>query len=211
METPNDIEEKQDFLRREIIDQNYDPNDFLCFLQNATHQDEIDLNNYTIDDLKNLCIEFKSQKSPGTPINLNVDTSEPKIEKTQEDIFDNKSAAPVANQFDNGNSNMFPSISIDDNIYDNIVVNNEDNNDVNKQENISENIETKDNSEIKDNVIIKDYIDKKERINNNLIKKEKEIEKNKKAIVNILEEIQCLGPEKSKLSDISNITVTLSL
>lgn len=53
------IEEKQDFLRSEIIDQGYDGNQFAAFLEEQ--KGVVDLENLDFNELKYICSEFKSR------------------------------------------------------------------------------------------------------------------------------------------------------
>lgn len=53
MENP-DVEEttrKQEFLRSEILDKNYDPNEFISFLKAAKGEEGGELDNWTLEDL----------------------------------------------------------------------------------------------------------------------------------------------------------------
>ena len=51
---------KQSYLRKEILDNNYDAQSFLDFLITKKGEKASDINNWTIDELKTVVIEFKN-------------------------------------------------------------------------------------------------------------------------------------------------------
>ena len=53
-------EQKQLFLRKEILEQNYDPQNFINFLTSKKGETAADINNWTLEELKKVVIEFKS-------------------------------------------------------------------------------------------------------------------------------------------------------
>ena len=57
----NDIDTKQEYLRKEILDSNYDADDFLKFLMNKKDLDEIDLNDWSLAELKQTVEEYKNK------------------------------------------------------------------------------------------------------------------------------------------------------
>ena len=61
MET-NDIEYKQNYLRTEIIEKQYDPDEFSKFLSEEKENIGLDLNNWTFEELKNAVSKFKTIK-----------------------------------------------------------------------------------------------------------------------------------------------------
>jgi hypothetical protein len=61
MET-NNIEYKQNYLRTEIIEQQYDPEEFSKFLSEEKEDIGLDLNNWTFEELKNVVSKFKTMK-----------------------------------------------------------------------------------------------------------------------------------------------------
>jgi len=84
-----DLESKQLYLREEIIDQGYDPSDFNLFMCNIRQEENIDLNNWTFEELKNVVSNYKeSQASKGK-------------EKEEEKVDNNNNEI----QNDNNNSN----------------------------------------------------------------------------------------------------------
>ena len=59
----SDLETKQQYLRSEIIDQGYDPNDFSAFMGTIRGEDALDLDKWTFDDLQTVVAQFKAQYS----------------------------------------------------------------------------------------------------------------------------------------------------
>ena len=53
-------EEKQNYLRDNILDKGYNPNDFIFFLKTKKGEDGADLSNWTMEDLKNIVADFTS-------------------------------------------------------------------------------------------------------------------------------------------------------
>ena len=58
-----DLERKQSYLREEIIDQGYDPSDFNLFMCNIRKEENIDLNNWTFEELQNVVINYKESQT----------------------------------------------------------------------------------------------------------------------------------------------------
>ena len=63
-EDDNEIEEKQKYLRNEIMNQNYDTNKFSDYISNLK-ENGVDLNNWTLEELKKVVSEFKNQENNG--------------------------------------------------------------------------------------------------------------------------------------------------
>ena len=61
----DDIEYKQNFLRTQIIDEGYEPEEFSKFLSDEKGDIGLDLNNWKFEDLKNSVIKFKSGRRRG--------------------------------------------------------------------------------------------------------------------------------------------------
>ena len=53
-----DIEQKQNYLINEIMNQNYDPEKFSYYISNLK-ENGTDLNNWTLEELKEIVISFK--------------------------------------------------------------------------------------------------------------------------------------------------------
>jgi hypothetical protein len=66
-------EKKQQFLREEILDKNYDPQLFINFLIAKKGETAADINNWTLDELNSIVIEFK--KSQNNNISLKKEPS----------------------------------------------------------------------------------------------------------------------------------------
>ena len=60
MKSEQEQEQKQLFLRTEILDQNYSAQDFIDFLTTKKGESAADINNWTLDELKTIVVEFKS-------------------------------------------------------------------------------------------------------------------------------------------------------
>ena len=63
MESEQEQEQKQLFLRKEILEQNYDPQTFIDFLVAKKGETAADINNWTLDELKSVVVEFKSNNN----------------------------------------------------------------------------------------------------------------------------------------------------
>ena len=81
-------EQKQQFLRKEILDENYDPQAFINFLTTKKGETAADINNWTIDELKSIVVEFKKSQNNNistkkeVPLNLDLNPKEnPKPEQ----------------------------------------------------------------------------------------------------------------------------------
>ena len=73
------IEEKQKFLRENILDEGYDANEFLEFISNKRGEDEVDLDNWTMEELNSVVNEFITIKSERVPENVSKNKySQPK-------------------------------------------------------------------------------------------------------------------------------------
>ena len=78
-EQNDDIQEKQNFLVKEIIQQNYSPEKFSDYMANLK-EDGTDLNNWTLEELQQVVISFKNKE------NLEGSKCEENIEKEVENI-----------------------------------------------------------------------------------------------------------------------------
>ena len=58
-------EEKQDYLQVNIIDKGYDPDDFIDFLKVKKGRDDVDLDTWSLEELKVLVQEFYVYKTNG--------------------------------------------------------------------------------------------------------------------------------------------------
>ena len=55
------LQEKQEYLRQEIMDQGYDGGAFSSFISSIRGEEEVDLDSWTFEDLKSVVAQFKSQ------------------------------------------------------------------------------------------------------------------------------------------------------
>ena len=56
-----DLKVKQDFLREEILEKGFDPEEFISFL-NSTLKIDSDINHCSIDEIKRVVLSFKEMK-----------------------------------------------------------------------------------------------------------------------------------------------------
>ena len=54
----NSLEEKQNYLRENILNQGYDTNEFVNFLKSKKGEDGADVSNWTLEDLRKVVQEF---------------------------------------------------------------------------------------------------------------------------------------------------------
>ena len=59
----NEQEVKQSYLRQEILEKNYDTQSFLDFLITKKGENASDINNWTIEELKTVVVEFKNSQN----------------------------------------------------------------------------------------------------------------------------------------------------
>ena len=76
MEEDN-IEEKQNYLRENILEKGYNPNEFVDFLKSKKGEAGSDISNWSMDDLKEVVQEFVSKNAP-------LENSEPPSEPPSE-------------------------------------------------------------------------------------------------------------------------------
>ena len=97
-----DLESKQLFLRQEIIDQGYDPSDFNTYMCSIRQEENIDLNNWTFDEIKEVITNYKellSQKE-------NEENKENIIDNNNDNINNNDNTNNNENNNDNNNDNV---------------------------------------------------------------------------------------------------------
>ena len=66
------IEEKQLYLRNNILEKGYNGEQFMEYLKGKKGENEIDLNNWDFNDLKNVVEEFISKHQINTQENINI-------------------------------------------------------------------------------------------------------------------------------------------
>ena len=59
------FEEKQEYLRKEILEKDYNPEDFSNFFANYTGSDEMDLEYYSFKELEEIVTNYQNQYKPG--------------------------------------------------------------------------------------------------------------------------------------------------
>ena len=95
MESEQEQEKKQLFLREEILDQKYEPQNFIDFLISKKGETAADINNWTLEELKSVVIEFKSlNKKNFSPKNDPISISE-------------NAKNEIQNKLKNKNNNIF--------------------------------------------------------------------------------------------------------
>ena len=55
------LQDKQQFLSKEIIEQGYDAGEFSNFISSIRGEEEVNLDSWTLDELKTVCEQFKTQ------------------------------------------------------------------------------------------------------------------------------------------------------
>ena len=111
----DDLESKQLYLREEIIDQGYDPSDFNLYMCNIRQEENIDLNNWTLEELKNVVTNYKeSQASKGNEIKEENDNeNQNDNNENQNDNNENQNNINENNQNNNTNTNEETNNNID--------------------------------------------------------------------------------------------------
>ena len=95
MESEQEQEQKQLYLRKEILEQKYDPQKFIDFLISKKGETAADITNWTLEELKSVVIEFKSLNKNNTTsantnkINNNNTNPESKHKNKNNNIFYN--------------------------------------------------------------------------------------------------------------------------
>ena len=105
----NDLHSKQSYLRENVLEQGYDADEFMAFLQLRKGDNGLDLNNWEMQELIAVVDEFIKSKK-------NIPIQEQEQEQySDEKIYNNQNtiSAPISNNNNINNNNY--SISIDDN------------------------------------------------------------------------------------------------
>ena len=58
-----ELESKQQYLRQEIIDKGYDPSDFNSYMCNIRQEENIDLNSWSIEELKSVVLNYQQSQT----------------------------------------------------------------------------------------------------------------------------------------------------
>ena len=56
-----DLQTKQQYLRREIIDEGYEPGDFNTYMCSIRNEEDIDLDTWTLEELRNVVESYKEE------------------------------------------------------------------------------------------------------------------------------------------------------
>ena len=84
------LQEKQEYLRQEIMEQGYDGNAFFVFISSIRGEEEVDLDSWSFEDLKSVVTQFKSQ--------YNQNQNEVNQESAEEQGQNNSNEPPQQNQ-----------------------------------------------------------------------------------------------------------------
>ena len=91
METNNgSIEEKQDYLRKEIIEKGLSPDDFINYITNLKGEDANDLNLWNLKELQDIVAQYKESINPKNQEEQKEEQKEEKKEEIKEEKKDEK-------------------------------------------------------------------------------------------------------------------------
>ena len=100
----SDLETKQQYLRSEIIDQGYDPNDFSAFMGNIRGEDALDLDKWSFVDLQTVVAQFKAQYSQTPNQEQNEEQNQEQNQDQNQD--QNQQEPEIPNQNENQDNNQ---------------------------------------------------------------------------------------------------------
>ena len=80
------LEEKQQFLNQEIIQQNYDANEFSAFISGIRGEETVDLENWSLEDLKAVVEQFKAQYAQNQENQEYQENQENQAQQPEQDI-----------------------------------------------------------------------------------------------------------------------------
>ena len=123
---------KQQFLREEILEKNYDPQSFIDFLITKKGETAADINNWSLEELKSIVVEFKNYQNNNNDISQKKE-QQPKAENISKEEIKNKQYFISYYNEDTNNEWLFMNPEIENN----------DNNSNNNSFNTSLNIEHK--------------------------------------------------------------------
>ena len=125
-----DIQNKQAYLRENVLEKGYDADEFMEFLQEKKGENGLDLNTWTMKELTKAVTDFINKKDneneQGEEININMN----KIEEVDEENIVSQRETKNMNDNNNDNNNI--------NTNDEVINNNNNINEI--KENINENI-----------------------------------------------------------------------
>ena len=87
-----DLQTKQQYLRSEIIDQGYDPSDFNFYMCSIRQEENIDLNNWTLEQLKDVVESFKeSMRNAGKEEEeIGKEENEQNAQENEQNVLENE-------------------------------------------------------------------------------------------------------------------------
>ena len=81
------LEVKQNYLRQEIIEKGFSPDEFANFLSKTKGDDAADLNSYSLEDLRDIVRKFKEPKEPEKEKEKELEKAKVKVQEEDEDII----------------------------------------------------------------------------------------------------------------------------
>ena len=101
---------KQNYLRNEIIEKGYDPEEFSTYISNIRGEEGVDLALWTMEELENVVKDFQKKQKPDLSQNANEEYKSGYIEKQQQETeIDNEKKITdeqeIKEQKDNENDN----------------------------------------------------------------------------------------------------------
>ena len=103
----DDLQTKQQYLRSEIIDQGYDPGEFNDYMCNIRQEENIDLNDWSLQDLKNVVQSFKESLANRENEEENNDQREEYEQREENEQIVQENQQPY-NEDNNLNNNNTP-------------------------------------------------------------------------------------------------------
>lgn len=187
-EQNDEIQEKQNYLINEIMNQNYNTEKFSDYIA-SLKENGTDLNNWTLEELKQIVLSFKNQENSGEVSN------EENLEKEVANIR-NSYILSNQNKENNKNQNFLNNIPFNNknNPYDNIF-NEKDNEKFMNAENIMSDLSKEENNKKENNISseIGDF---------EIIDPSDFIDSSKDKII-------CIKQEENSLSNYNNLTVSI--
>ena len=85
----DDLEAKQQYLRSEIIDQGYNPEDFSAYMGNIRGEEGLNIENWSFSDLQQVVNQFKSEFSQYQQQQQQQQTEQPEQNEVQNEDNNN--------------------------------------------------------------------------------------------------------------------------
>jgi len=125
-----DIQNKQAYLRENVLEKGYDADEFMEFLQEKKGENGLDLNTWTMKELTKAVTDFINKKDNENEQGEEINTNMNKIEEVDEENIVSQRETKNMNDNNNDNNNI--------NTNDEVINNNNNINEI--KENINENI-----------------------------------------------------------------------